>query len=132
MKSYSQRAPFNDWWYWTEALIKRFRTIGDVYKENMENERATDAHAWADKLRKNVNKVVDEMRKIGPKPNDEQKKKLAPLEEEAIFNAATLFREILLVFPFASGQMQEMLGIAWQDAKWEDDKKEPELDENGL
>ena len=33
-QTYSQKAPFNDWWYWSECLVKRFRTISDLYKEN--------------------------------------------------------------------------------------------------
>ncbi len=39
-KTYAQKAPFNDWWYWSECLVKRFRSIAEIYRENSEFDRA--------------------------------------------------------------------------------------------
>ena len=52
-QTYSQRAPFNDWWYWSECLVKRFHTIADIYKENGEVERSQVATDWSKKLKDN-------------------------------------------------------------------------------
>ena len=134
-QSYSQKAPFNDWWYWSECLVKRFKTISDLYRENAispeDRERSQLTDDWAKKLKDNCNTVVNEMRK-GLK-TDEQKKKIKELEEEAIFKCATLFRELLMEFPLIAETIQQFLDVYWEDCRWEDPtKKVEELDENGL
>ncbi len=62
-QSYSQRAPFNDWWYWSECLVKRLRTMADLYKENAETERATQSADWAKRLKDNCMTPVMAARK---------------------------------------------------------------------
>jgi len=130
MTNYSQRAPFNDWWYWSECLVKRLRTMGDLYKENAEGERAQQAYDWAKKLKDNCMVPVVRARK-GNK-TDEDKAELKKLEEEAIFNAAAMFREMLVNLPFMSSAIQEFLGLTWQDVKWEEPEKEEFDEETGL
>lgn len=127
-KSYSQRAPFNDWWYWSECLVKRLRTLSDIYKENAEHERSQVAADWAKRLKDNCMKPVVEARK-GMK-TDEEKANLKKLEEEAIFNAASMFRELLINLPFMSDAIQDFLSLNWQDCSWEDPNEEEELDED--
>ena len=127
-QTYSQKAPFNDWWYWSECLVKRLRTMGDLYRENSERERADQAHEWAKRLKDNCMVPVVEARK-GLK-TDEQKAKVKALEEDAIFNAATMFRELLVNLPFMSSAIQDFLGIAWDECKYEDESQpEDEIDE---
>ena len=128
MKSYSQRAPFNDWWYWSECLTKRLRTLGDLYKENGEAERAHMANDWAKKLKDNCLVPVVAARK-GMK-TDEEKAELKKLEETAIFNCVEMFRELLINLPFMSSAIQDFLGVNWQDCKWdEDDSDKEEFDD---
>ncbi len=127
-KSYSQRAPFNDWWYWSECLVKRLRTLADLYKENGEHERSGIAAEWSKKLKDNCMKPVVEARK-GTK-TDEQKATLKKLEEEAIFNAAEMFRELLINLPFMSSAIQDFLGVNWEECKWEDPNEPEEIDED--
>src|SRR5271170_5432626 len=97
-KSFSQRAPFNDWWYWSECLVKRLRTMAELYKENGETERSNQANEWAKKLKDNCMVPVMAARK-GMK-TDEQKAEIKKLEEEAIYSAAEMFREMLVNLPF--------------------------------
>jgi len=130
MTSYSQRAPFNDWWYWSECLVKRLRTLAEIYKENGEIERGNIASDWAKRLKDNCLVPVTAARK-GTK-TDEQKAELKKLEEEAIFNAATMFRELLVNLPFMSSAIQEFLGVDWQECKWEDPVEEEFDEETGL
>jgi hypothetical protein len=132
MTSYSQRAPFNDWWYWSECLVKRLRTLGELYKDNGEAERAGQANDWAKRLKDNCMTPVMAARK-GLK-TDEQKAEVKKLEEEAIFNTAAMFRELLINLPFMSSAIQEFLGVTWQDVKWEDpvDPAEEIDEETGL
>src|SRR5580704_5842682 len=118
MTSYSQRAPFNDWWYWSECLVKRLRTLGELYKDNGEPERGGIANDWAKKLKDNCMTPVMAARK-GLK-TDEQKAEVKKLEEEAIFNAAMMFRELLVNLPFMSSAIQEFLGVKYEDCKWEE------------
>lgn len=125
--SYSQRAPFNDWWYWSECLVKRFRTISEIYKENGETDRAEQAADWARKLKDNCMVPVMEARK--GMTTDEQKETVKKLEEEAIFNAAGMFREILANFPFISSAIQDFLYVYWEDCKWPEEDGEEEYDE---
>ena len=128
MSSYSQRAPFNDWWYWSECFVKRLRTLSDLYKENGEAERAAMGADWAKKLKDNCMAPVMEARK-GMK-TDEEKAKLKEMEESAIFAAAEMLRELLINLPFMSSAIQDFLGTNWQDCKWdEDDENEDEIDE---
>jgi hypothetical protein len=128
-KSYSERAPFNDWWYWSECLVKRLRTLADLYKENGEHERSSLAGDWSKRLKDNCMKPVVEARK-GTK-TDEQKAALKKLEEEAIYNAAQMFRELLVNLPFMSSAIQDFLGVNWQECNYEDpDEKQDEIDED--
>ncbi|MBV8060157.1 MAG: hypothetical protein JO126_06010 [Alphaproteobacteria bacterium] len=125
-KKYSERAPFNDWWYWSECLVKRLRTLADLYKEHNEPERASVASDWAKKLKDNCMKPVMAARKGMKTP--EQKSELKKLEEDAIFEAAGMFRELLVNLPFMSSAIQDFLGVNWRDCEWEDPKAQPELD----
>ena len=128
-QSYSQRAPFNDWWYWSECLVKRLNTIGTLYKENTEPERGAQAIEWAKRLKDNCMKPVIEARK-NPK-TDAEKAALKKLEEEAILEAARMFRELLINLPFMSGAIQQFLGVHWEDCRWDDpqESKDEEFDE---
>ncbi|MDE1900701.1 MAG: hypothetical protein KGI37_03520, partial [Alphaproteobacteria bacterium] len=125
---YAQKAPFNDWWYWSECLVKRLRTMGDLYRENGENERADQAHDWAKRLKDNCMTPVVAARK-GLK-TDEQKAEVKKLEETAIFAAADMFRELLVNLPFMSSAVQDFLSVNWQDCKWEDPNEPEEIDED--
>lgn len=129
MSTYSERAPFNDWWYWSECLVKRLRTLSDLYRENGEMERSHQSADWSKRLKENCMKPVAEARK-GLK-TDEQKRIVKEMEEEAIFNAATMFRELLVNLPFMSSAIQDFLYVTWQETKWEDpnESKEEEFDE---
>src|ERR1700744_1909416 len=127
MQSYSQRAPFNDWWYWSECLVKRLRTLGELYKENAETERAAQATDGAKRLKDNCMTPVIAARK-GMK-TDAEKAELKKLEEEAIFNAAEMFRELLVNLPFMSSAIQDFLYVNWEDCKWEDPNEAEEIDE---
>ncbi|MDD5586813.1 MAG: hypothetical protein PHY92_07660 [Alphaproteobacteria bacterium] len=125
--TYSQRAPFNDWWYWSECLVKRFRTIADIYKENGEIERSEQALDWSKKLKDNCMVPVMAARK-GMK-TDEEKESVKQLEEESILNAANMFRELLTNLPFISSAIQDFLFIDWQDCKWDEEDGKDEIDE---
>ncbi len=130
-KTYTERAPFNDWWYWSECLGKRYRTISEIYRENDELERSQDALAWGQKIRDNCMVPVNAARK-GMK-TDAEKAEVKRLEEDAIFSAAAMFREVLANLPFISSAIQGFVGATWEDCAWptpEDDK--PEFDDNGL
>ncbi len=122
--TYSQRAPFNDWWYWSECLVKRFRTIAEIYKENGEIERSEQAGAWAKKLKDNCMVPVMAARK-GMK-TDEEKANVKTLEEESIVAAAMMFREILANLPFISSAIQDFLYVDWRECKWEEENDEGE------
>ena len=126
-KSYSQRAPFNDWWYWSECLVKRLRTMAELYRDNGENERGSIASDWAKKLKDNCMAPVIEARK-GHK-TDEEKANLKKLEEKAIMAAAGMFRELLLNLPFMSKSIQDFLSVEWQECKWDEPDGEEEVDE---
>lgn len=126
-QTYSQKAPFNDWWYWSECLVKRLRTMAELYSENGEIDRSNQAKDWAKRLKDNCMTPVVAARK-GMK-TDEQKAEVRKLEEEAIFSAAEMFRELLVNLPFMSAAIQEFLGIDWRDCKWEDpSEKEEDID----
>ncbi len=131
-QTYSQRAPFNDWWYWSECLVKRFRTIAEIYKENGEQERSTLAAEWSTKLKDNCMTPVMEARK--GMETDEQKEEIRQLEEVSIVNAATMFRELLANFPFISSAVQEFLYINWEECRWPTPEEEEDQydEETGL
>ncbi len=126
-QTYSQKAPFNDWWYWSECLVKRLRTLGDLYKDNNEPERGDQAMEWAKRLKDNCLTPIIAARK-GLK-TDEQKAEVKKLEEEAIFAAAEMFRDLLVNLPFMSSAIQDFLYIDWQDCKWDDEGDKEEVDE---
>ena len=127
-QTYAQKAPFNDWWYWSECLVKRLRTMADLYRENGETERGEQAGQWSKKLKDNCMVPVVAARK-GLK-TDEQKKEVKKLEEEAIFNAAHMFRELLVNLPFMSSAIQDFLYVRWQECKWDDPNEAEEIDED--
>ena len=128
-QTYSQKAPFNDWWYWSECLIKRLRTMGELYAENGEIERGEQAREWAKRLNDNCMVPVMEARK-GMK-TDEQKATIKKLEEEAIYSAAEMFRELLVNLPFMSSAIQDFLSVDWNDCKWpEEGEDKDEIDED--
>jgi hypothetical protein len=127
-QSYSQRAPFNDWWYWSECLVKRFRTIAEIYKENMEAERSVEASDWARKLKDNCMVPVMEARK--GMQTDEQKEAVRELEETAIVAAANMFRDTLTNLPFISTGIQDLLYVYWEDVKWDPEGDEDQMDES--
>jgi hypothetical protein len=127
-QSYSQKAPFNDWWYWSECLVKRLRTLGELYHENGEMERGDQANDWAKRLKDNCLTPVIAARK-GLK-TDEQKAEVKKLEEDAIFAAANMFRELLVNLPFMSSAIQDFLAVNWQDCKWDEENEKEEIDED--
>ena len=126
-QNYSQKAPFNDWWYWSECLVKRLRTMGDLYRENGETERGEQAIDWAKKLKENCMIPVVAAKK--GMETDEQKSEVKKLEEVAIFNAAIMFRELLVNLPFMCSAIQDFLNIDWNECIWEDPNKPEEIDE---
>jgi len=126
-QSYSERAPFNDWWYWSECLGKCFRAMESLYREHGEPERAAELGAIAAKLKETCNVPVTYMRN-GLK-TDEQKAEVKRLEEEAIGICAGMFRDILYNFAFISSAIQTFLGIVWSDLTW--DEPPEEFDEFG-
>jgi hypothetical protein len=127
-QTYAQKAPFNDWWYWSECLVKRLRTIADLYRENGEAERGDQASQWSKKLKDNCMVPVTAARK-GTK-TEEQKAELKKLEEDAIFNSAHMFRELLVNLPFMSSAIQDFLYVNWQECKWDDPSDTEEIDED--
>ncbi len=102
--------------------------MGDLYTENGEPERGDQAKDWAKRLKENCMVPVMAARK-GMK-TDEQKAEIKKLEEEAIFSAAAMFRELLVNLPFMSSAIQEFLSVDWRDCKWDDDSDAEEIDED--
>ncbi len=102
--------------------------MADLYRENGETERSAVANDWAKKLKDNCMKPVAAARK-GMK-TDAEKAELKKLEEEAIFQCAEMFREMLVNLPFMSSAIQDFLYINWEDVKWEDENAEEEFDEH--
>jgi hypothetical protein len=101
--------------------------MGDLYKENGDTERAAQAHDWAKRLKDNCMVPVIQARK-GMK-TDAEKAELKKLEEEAIFNAAEMFRELLVNLPFMSSAIQDFLYVNWEETKWDDPNEVEEFDE---
>jgi hypothetical protein len=124
---YSERAPFNDWWYWSECLVKRFKTMEDLYREQGDAERANDIGAQAKHIKDICMVPVEAIRK-GHK-TEEQKVEIKRLEEAAIYDIAALFRDVLYNFPFMSSAIQEFLGVKWDELTWDEDTDE--VDEFG-
>jgi hypothetical protein len=101
--------------------------MAELYRENGEAERGSIASEWAKKLKDNCMIPVMAARK-GMK-TDEEKAELKKLEEKSIFEAATMFRELLLNLPFMSTAIQDFLSVSWQDCAWDEPDKEEEIDE---
>jgi hypothetical protein len=127
MQSYSQRAPFNDWWYWSECLIKRYMTVGEIFRENAEHDRATKASEWVKSLKENPKGAIAIMQK-GAK-TDEDKAKLKQEEEKAIGIWAGWFRQILNELPFISDAVQNLTYSSWEDCRWVTEEPQEEIDE---
>ncbi len=123
----SERAPFNDWWYWTECLVKRFNTAEGIYREDGEMERAIEIGSLSKRLKENIMVPVEAMRKGMKTP--EEKARVKQLEEDAIYVCAGLFREILFDFPFISSAVQSFIGVRWDELSW--DEAPEEFDEFG-
>jgi hypothetical protein len=102
--------------------------MGELYNENGEIERGEQAKDWAKRVKDNCMTPVMAARK-GMK-TDEQKAEVKKLEEEAIFSAAEMFRELLVNLPFMSATVQDFLSVDWHDCKWEDDSDKEEIDED--
>ena len=102
--------------------------MSDLYKENGEAEHAVQASDWAKRLKDNCMVPVMQARK-GMK-TDAEKAELKKLEEEAIFNAAGMFRELLINLPFMSSAIQDFLQVNWEDYKWDDPNEKEEFDED--
>ncbi len=102
--------------------------MADLYKEHGEMERSAVASEWSKKLKDNCMKPVAAARK-GMK-TDEEKAELKKLEEEAIFNCANMFRDMLVNLPFMSSAIQDFLYLNWEDCKWEEENVEEEVDEH--
>jgi hypothetical protein len=114
MSNYRQKAPFNDWWYWSDVLGKRLRTIADVYRENDEKERAKEI---ADVAKKLYDLFIGPARK-GQKAKTmkpEEKEALAKEEESAIYDACNVWRETLNNLPFISQTVEGFLNLKWQE-----------------
>lgn len=101
--------------------------MAELYRENGEPERSGIANDWAKKLKDNCMVPVMAARK-GMK-TDEEKAELKKLEEKSIFEAAAMFRELLLNLPFMSSAIQDFLSVDWQECKWDEPEGEPEIDE---
>jgi hypothetical protein len=102
--------------------------MSELYRENGETERSAQTGEWAKKLKDNCMTPVMAARK-GMK-TDAEKTELKRLEEEAIFTAASMFREMLVNLPFMSSAIQEFLSVRWQECKWDDPNEPEELDED--
>jgi hypothetical protein len=103
--------------------------MGELYTENGEAERGEQAKEWAKRLKDNCMVPVMAARK-GMK-TDEQKAEIKKLEEEAIYSAAEMFRELLVNLPFMSSAIQDFLAVSWQDCKWpEEGEDKEEIDED--
>ncbi|MDP9127081.1 MAG: hypothetical protein M3N08_02310 [Pseudomonadota bacterium] len=101
--------------------------MSELYKENGEPERAAQGADWAKRLKDNCMTPVMAARK-GMK-TDEEKAELKKLEEDSIFNCATMFRELLINLPFMSSAIQSFLAVNWQDVKWDEEGAEEQFDE---
>jgi len=101
--------------------------MAELYRENGEPDRSTIASEWAKKLKDNCMVPVMAARK-GVK-TDEEKLEQKKLEEDSIFKAAAMFRELLLNLPFMSSAIQDFLSVDWHECKWDEPEGEEEIDE---
>lgn len=112
MNKYTKKAPFNDWWYWSDTLVKRLRTVADIYRENDEKERGDEMAALARKL---YTLFVGPAQK-GQKAKDaEAKAAVAKEEEAAIEEAVHMWRDVLAFLPFVSQTMESYLSVTWPE-----------------
>lgn len=113
MSEFTAKAPFNDWWYWSDVLAKRLRTVADIYRENDERERADEMAGIAKKL---YELFIGPARK-GQKGVKEAAAKaaLAKEEEDAIREAVDIWRDMLSTLPFVSQAMESYLLLQWRD-----------------
>lgn len=123
MSNYLKKAPFNDWWYWSDVLAKRLRTVSDIFRENDERERAQDVGAVAKQLYDLFIGPARKGQKGGPK-TPEDKAALAKEEEEAIFAAVNIWRDTLNNLPFISQSVEGFLALKWRDIDPNKDDKE--------
>lgn len=130
MSNYLKKAPFNDWWYWSDVLGKRLRTIADIYRENDEKERALEIGAIAKKLYDLFIGPARKGQKIKTmKP--EEKEALKKEEEAAIYDATNVWRDLLAELPFISDTVEGFLGLKWEDIDPNPKKDEKEKGEQG-
>lgn len=124
MNQYTNKAPFNDWWYWSDVLAKRLRTVADVYRENDERERADEMAGIAKKL---YDLFIGPARK-GQKGVKEPEAKAALVKEEeaAITAAVDIWRDMLSTLPFVSQAIESYMGLEWRDI--DPQKKKEETD----
>lgn len=131
MSNYLKKAPFNDWWYWSDVLVKRLRTVADIYRENDERERSQEIGATAKKLYDLFIGPARKGQKGGPK-TPEDKAALKKEEEEAIFHAVEMWRDILNNLPFISQTVEGFLDLKWQEIDPHEKKKgEKDKDQAG-
>ena len=114
MSNYLKKAPFNDWWYWSDVLAKRLRTAADIYRENDEKERSQEIAATAKKLYDLFIGPARKGQKGGPKEPAE-KEALKKEEEAAIFEATNIWRDTLQNLPFISQALEGFLDLQWRD-----------------
>ena len=117
MSNYRQKAPFNDWWYWSDVLAKRYQTVSEIYRENDEAQRANETAGVAKMLHDNFIGPA----RIGQKgtKTPEERAALAKIEEEAIFKGIQMWKDCLTALPFISTHMQEFLGCKWEEIGWD-------------
>ena len=126
MSDYLKKAPFNDWWYWSDVLAKRLRTAGEIYKENDERERATELGGTATRL----TKLFGDIAQKGMRAKTEaEKDALKKEEEDAIYEGTNIWRDLLSSLPFVSEHMETFQNVMWRDvdplkAKTETGEKE--------
>lgn len=60
---------------------------------------------------------------------DEEKAHLKKMEEDSIFTAAEMFRELLINLPFMSSALQDFLNVDWKECEWDDPNAQEEFDE---
>lgn len=114
MSNYLKKAPFNDWWYWSDVLAKRLRTVADIYRENDERERSQEIGAIAKKLYDLFIGPARKGQKGGPKEPAE-KEALKKEEEAAIFEATNVWRDVLNNLPFISQGVEGFFALQWRD-----------------
>ena len=112
MSDYLKKAPFNDWWYWSDVLAKRLRTVSEIYKENDERERATEMGGVAARLTKLFGEIAQKGMRV---KTDVEKAALSKDEEAAIYEGTNIWRDMLSSLPFVSEHMEAYQGVTWRD-----------------